>query len=107
MPCALQGHHHFTDKKLLAQLLGKLDHPDLDVKERVFLVLINLARWPHIQVALLDAGGLESVQLTRDSCNDTLRNADSDDRDMLLQLQVLASDLEDQLRENYFSKSEL
>lgn len=103
----LQGENHFHNKRLLEELLKRLDHPDFDVKERVFLALFSLVRWPHIRSALWDAGALELLSHTRDRCKDLLENAADEDKDSLRNFLVLGSDLEDQLRQDYFNRSEL
>ena len=103
----MQGQENFADEPLLKSLLKDLSHPDHDVKERAFLALISLSRHSEARGVLKAVGGLKTVQLAREQCKQILVDADEDYREILFNLMVLASDLEDVLSQCYSDRSEL
>ena len=92
---------------MLARLLEKLEHPDHDIEERALLALVSLSRRTQARHMVTQEGGLQTVQRAQQRCKDLLGEADEDYREILQDLIVLASDLEELLKQPALDRSEL
>lgn len=103
----MQGAERFADKALLTSLLERLDHSDHDVKERAFLALISVSQCQKAKDLLRAVKGLQHVHRARQWCQDLLGEADEDYREVLENLLVLSSDLEEMMGKSKSDRSEL
>lgn len=97
----------FADRLLLKSLLKDLSNPDHDVKERAFLALISLSRHSKTRGLLKTVGGAKAVRIAKEQCKQLLEDADEDYRELLTNLMVLGSDLEDLLSHSVSDRTEL
>ena len=102
-----QDQEQFADMSLLKSLLEDLSNPDHDIKERAFLALISLSRHAGIRRVAKAVGGLKAVMLAKKQCMQLLEDADEDYKEILTNLMVLASDLEDLLSQTASDRTEL
>ena len=103
----LQGQEQFADKTLLKILLEDLSNADHDVKERAFLALISLSQHTETRGVVKAVGGMKAVKLAREQCRQLLEDADEDYREILTNLMVLGTDLEDLLSQSASDRTEL
>lgn len=103
----MQEPEHFADKQFLAKLVEKMKHPDHDIQERSFLALISVSGRPKARQILLASGALKSTEKARKHCEELMHDADEDYQEIIQNLIVLSTDLEEILRQGVHDRSEL